>query len=80
MTRTQIYLPDDTHAQLVQLAQTGNGSLSQLIREGAEMVIKAKTGGLTPTQRFIKAILSFPDAKRIKLSKSAVELVRDERD
>ncbi|TSC85823.1 MAG: hypothetical protein G01um101416_775 [Microgenomates group bacterium Gr01-1014_16] len=80
MTRTQIYLPDDTHAQLLQIAQTGDQSLSQLIREGADMIIKAKSEGLTPTQKFVKAILSFPDSKRVKLSKSAVELIRDERD
>ena len=80
MTRTQIYLPDDTHAQLLQIAQTGDQSLSQLIREGADMVIKAKTGGLTPSQRFIKSILSYPDSNRVKLSKSAVKLVREQRD
>jgi len=80
MIRTQVYLPDDTHAQLLHLAHTDNTSLSRLIREGADMVIKAKTGGLTPSQKFIKAILSFPDSKRVKLSKSAVELIRDERD
>ena len=80
MTRTQIYLPDDTHAQLLQIAQTGDQSLSQLIREGADLVIKSKTGGLTPSQKFIKSILAYPDSNRVKLSKSSVELVREQRD
>lgn len=79
MTRTQIYLPDDTHAQLLQIAQADNSSLSRLIREGANMVIKSKSGGLTSTQKFIKAILSYPDSNRVKLSKSAVELIREQR-
>lgn len=81
MTRTQIYLPDDTHAQLLQIAQTDNSTLSRLIREGADMVIKTKSKtSLTPTQKLLKALLAFPDSKRIKLPKSSVELVREERD
>lgn len=79
MTRTQVYLPDDTHTQLLQLSQMSKVSFSQLLREGADMVIKSKTGGLTPTQTFLRALLSFPDSKRKRLSKSAAELVRDER-
>ena len=43
MIRTQIYLPDDQHKELTLLATTGEMSISQLIREGVNEVIKKKT-------------------------------------
>lgn len=42
MIRTQIYLPEDLYNQLQLLSKTGRGSFSQLIREGASLVIKKR--------------------------------------
>ena len=40
MIRTQIYLPDDLYQELKFLAVTGKKNLSELIREGANLVVK----------------------------------------
>lgn len=45
MTRTQIYLPVETHASLLRLAEIEKVSLSELIRKGADLVIKTKQKG-----------------------------------
>lgn len=81
MTRTQIYLPEDTHASLLQLARVENVSLSELIRQGAETVLKKKKiNKKSLQQEALKFLANFPDKYRIKLSKSAVVLVREQRD
>lgn len=81
MTRTQVYLPEDTHASLLQLARSENVSLSELIRQGAETVIKSKHAKiLSPQRRALKMLADYPDSQRITLSDSAVNLVRQQRD
>ena len=42
MMRTQIYLPEDLHRELMLLAKQEKKSLSDLIREGAKKVVKEK--------------------------------------
>lgn len=42
MIRTQIYLPDDLYNELKLLANTGKTKFSELIREGAKLVIAQK--------------------------------------
>lgn len=83
MVRTQIYLSDDTHATLLELARAGNTSLSALIRQGAAQVIKKQkkiNKYTSPQQKALNYFANYPDSKRIKLSDSAVNLVRKERD
>ncbi len=80
MTRTQVYLAEDQQLTLHQIAKANNTSMSKLIREGIDLVIKEKTGGQTRSQQFLKSLLSYPDKYRVKLPKSSVKLVREERD
>ena len=42
MIRTQIYLPDDLYNDLKLLASSGEKNMSQLIREGAKLVVIKK--------------------------------------
>lgn len=80
MLRTQIYLPKEDHASLTKLANQKNTSLSKLIREGVQEVLKKHYGTKSPQQKALKFLVGYPDKKRIKLSDSAVNLVRKERD
>jgi hypothetical protein len=80
MTRTQIYLPDEQHLTLHQIAKAGNTSFSQLIREGADLVIKKRSQKLRPQSEFWRLLFSYPDKSRVKLSKSSEQLIREERD
>lgn len=81
MTRTQVYLPEDTHASLLQLARMENVSLSELIRRGAETVLKKKKiKKKSPQREALEFLANFPDKYHIKLSKPAVDLVREQRD
>lgn len=50
MVRTQIYLPKDDHASLRKLARELNSSLSDLLREGAKLVMKKHNTKLTAQQ------------------------------
>jgi hypothetical protein len=43
MIRTQVYLPEDLHRELKLLAASSDTNFSQLIREGAELVVNKKT-------------------------------------
>lgn len=79
MTRTQIYLPEETHASLVLLAEMEKVSLSELIRKGANLVIKTKSKTTPPYQQALKMLANYPDALRLKLSDSAVNLIRKQR-
>jgi len=79
MIRTQIYLPEDVHTSLQKLANKKGTTLSKLIREGAETVLKKHYGKKTPQQKALHFLANYPDELRIKLTKSAVELVREQR-
>lgn len=43
MIRTQVYLPDDLHRDLTLLAATSKKNISELLREGAKVVIANNT-------------------------------------
>lgn len=81
MIRTQIYLPEDTHANLLRIAKESNTSLSKLIRKGAEIVIKKKYGKNMPQQKALKFFANPPGNLIInKSGKELIELIRKERD
>lgn len=81
MTRTQVYLPENIHASLLRLAQIENVSLSELIRKGADMVIKTKHATiLSPQKQALKMLADYPKDQRITLGDSAVNLIRQQRD
>ena len=42
MIRTQVYIPDDLHAQLMLLTKQTGANFSTLIREGVEEVVRKK--------------------------------------
>ena len=42
MIRTQVYLPDDLYRDLKLLANTSGKKFSELVREGAEIVVEKK--------------------------------------
>lgn len=42
MVRTQIYLPQELHQELISLARVNNTTLSELLRIGAKKVIREK--------------------------------------
>jgi metal-responsive CopG/Arc/MetJ family transcriptional regulator len=75
MIRTQVYLPEDLYNQVKLLSMTGEGSFSELIREGLQAVIKTKTkakkGSISAWKNFIGACKT--DFK----GKSGQELIND---
>ena len=42
MIRTQVYLPEDLYNEVKLLSMSGEGSFSELLREGLKTVVKAK--------------------------------------
>lgn len=80
MTRTQIYLPEETHDLLLRLAKQEKTTLSKLIREGANEVVKKRSGKKSPQQKALELLTSYPNRLRIKLPKPAHALIREERD
>lgn len=81
MIRTQIYLPEETHASLLRIAQQKGTTLSRLIRRGADEVIKKTYGKTTPLERALKFFANPPKKYRINITgKQAVDLIRKERD
>lgn len=81
MVRTQIYIPEDTHANLLRLAKEKNTTLSKLIRQGADTIIKKHYGKLTPQERALKFFANPPKKYQIDLTgKQAVDLIREDRD
>jgi len=73
MIRTQIYLPDELYNELKLIAADRKDKFSDLIREGARLVIKKKTRKQSKTdlwKEFIGAIKGGP-------KKSGQELIDD---
>lgn len=69
MIRTQVYLPEQTHRELQELARTSESSFSQLIREGADLVVqerKAKQRKKIPKLVLPTFSVGTQGAKRIK--------------
>lgn len=80
MIRTQVYLDDDIHKTLLQLAKAQGTSFSRLVREGAKEVIKRHYGEVNPQKKALKFFARPPKQYRIKLSKPSPTLIRNERD
>lgn len=81
MIRTQIYLPEQTHANLQRIAKEKGVPFSQLIRQGAEIIVKKTYGKLTPQQKALRFFANPPKKYRIPLTgKQAVDLIREDRD
>lgn len=80
MIRTQIYLPEETHSTLLRLAKIKGTSLSCLIRQGADEIVKKNYGRFTPQQKALNFFANPPKKYQIKLSKPAHILIREERD
>lgn len=80
MTRTQIYLPQDMHAQLLQLAVKQNTTLSGLVRQGAKLVTKKYVAN-NPSKAALRFLANVPVKYRSKLTgKQLIDLVSKDRD
>lgn len=79
MIRTQIYLPEETHYNLSRLAKEKKSSLSELLREGAKMLMKKHYGKLTPQQEASRYFGNPNKKDRLKLTGAELvaELRRD---
>lgn len=81
MIRTQIYLPEETHANLLRIAREQKTTLSKLVRKGADLVIKKKQGKKTAQQKALEFFANPPKEYRInKTGKELIDLLRKERD
>ena len=79
--RTQIYLPEEIHSNLQKLAKQKGTTLSKLIRQGAETVLKKGYGKKTPQQKALEFFAKVPKEYRInKTGKELIDLLRKERD
>lgn len=81
MTRTQIYLPEETHDLLLRLAKQEKTTLSKLIREGANEVVKKRRIRKTLRQKALDFFANPPKKYQVDLTgKDVVDLIRKERD
>lgn len=82
MLRTQIYLPEDLHASLMQMARQQSTSLSNLVRRGANLVLKKQAIAMTTGQKKALRWLANPPKKYVinLKGKSAVQVIREDRD
>ncbi len=60
MIRTQVYLPEDLHRELMLLAKTSGQNFSSLIREGAKVVVRQKKAKKKDWRKFIGAVKGGP--------------------
>lgn len=72
MIRTQVYLPDDIHRDLMLLSKREGTNFSTLLREGAKIIIKEKT--TTKKKDFGKG---FFGAYKGKVKTNAVQDIHD---
>jgi len=81
MTRTQIYLPEDLHNDLRTEAKLSGLSISELIRIGsAKEITKRKAKRSAKKINGLAYFANPPKSHLIKLSMSAADIVRQERD
>ena len=73
MIRTQVYLPEDLYNDLKLLANTSKTKFSDLLREGARLIIKKKN----KQAKSVDAWKNFIGAYKGKLGKSGVELIKE---
>lgn len=80
MIRTQIYMPEEMHTMLLRLAQQQDTTLSSLLRQGANLVVKRKKSN-AKLARVLKLLANPPKKYLIDLKgKTAVQLIREQRD
>ena len=80
MIRTQIYLPEEIHSNLLKLASQTGTTLSKLIREGAEVVLKRKAGQNHPQAEAVRFFANLPKDYKTKLTgKQMIELLDKDR-
>ncbi len=60
MVRTQIYLPEELHQELRGMSRRMGLSMAQLLREGAEKVVKERK---TTKAKVVKLALKLPSFK-----------------
>ncbi len=77
MVRTQVYLPKKMHAELKAMAKDSGVTLSHLIRRGARTVAKRKK--ISQQQKALQTLLEYTDSYRKPLSKTSVQLIREDR-
>ncbi len=85
MIRTQIYLPEEVHNDLMNIAELHNTSMSELIRQGARHTIrkhanKKKDAAQAKPKNGLAYFANPPKTHLFRSSISAVDLVRAERD
>lgn len=85
MIRTQIYLPEEVHSDLMDIAELNNTSMSELIRQGARQTIRKHTATKKKSShKQSKNALAYfayvPKSRLMHSTVSAVDLVRAERD
>ena len=80
MIRTQIYLPEDTHARLMQIAREEKTTFSKLVRSGADLVVKKRVKN-DPQKRAVTFLANLPSKYKTKLTgKQLVDLISKGRD
>lgn len=81
MVRTQIYLPEETHSNLLRMAKEKGTTLSKLIRDSADITLKKHYGELTPKERALR-FFGNPNKKyRLNLTGAELtDLIRKDRD
>lgn len=80
MIRTQIYLPEEIHSALLRLAKLKGITLSRLICQGVDIIVKKNYCKSTPQKKTLNFFANPPKKYRIKLTgKQAVELMSEER-
>ena len=70
MIRTQVYIPDDLHAELMGLARREGVKYSHLIREGVREVIKKEKKVVAKGKRFGEGFIGATDKGSTDLSKN----------
>lgn len=73
MIRTQVYIPDDLHRELMLLAKREGTNFSSLVREGVAQVVKKKKIS-TRSKEWGK---NFFGAYKGKVKKSGLKLIHD---
>ena len=72
MIRTQIYLPEEIHTQLKELAKTHKTTISELVRKGAKKVIRERKKK-DESGKFMLELASFNFSGPKDLSKNHTE-------
>lgn len=74
MIRTQVYIPDDLHAELRLLARREGVNFSQLIREGVKEVISRRGRNKISSKKFGEGFIG---AGKTSIKTNAVKDIHD---